>query len=116
MRKNISNNVMSIILSMSSLILNLEFNKSNVEKIKCICDALSNEYRVRSLLILEKDGRMPLDAFHKEAEKMKIYNNIETSYRNLEILVASGLLTKTYDSKSKKLVYEINKSLFEVSK
>ncbi|PIV69646.1 MAG: hypothetical protein COS08_04335 [Euryarchaeota archaeon CG01_land_8_20_14_3_00_38_12] len=59
---------------------------------------------------------MSLDRFHKEAEQMKIYNNIETSYRNLELLVTSNLLIKTYDSKSKKLVYEINKSLFEVAK
>jgi|GEM_PF-1847749 len=116
MRKNTSNNVISILLYMSALTLNLELNKNNVEKLKCICDALSNEYRIKSLLILEKSGKMSLDTFHKEAEKMEIYNNIETSYRNLEILVASNLLTKTYDPKSKKLVYEINRSLFEVSK
>lgn len=92
----------------------LEINDKNIERIKVISDALSNESRIKSLLLIGEDRKMSLNSFHKKAEENGIYANIETSYRNLEIMVTSGLLKKTYDSTIKKLVYDINEEVIDV--
>ncbi len=100
---------------MGFLKIALEINDKNVECIKVISTALSNESRIKSLLIIGKNRKMSLNSFHKEAEEGGIYSNIETSYRNLELMVSSGLLKKTYDPIKKKLLYVINEEVIEVN-
>ena len=67
---------------------------------------LSNLKRLRLLFLLHKLNK-PLSSadIHREAKKEKIYSNRETTYRALEDLVKSKLISKSYDEGKKELVY-----------
>jgi len=101
---------------MKTLNLTLSIKGNNIETIENICNGLSNSERLKSLLLFGDVDHLPLDAFHEKAKKFNIYQNVETSYRNLEILVSSGLLVKTYDINIKKIVYGLDKSIINVIK
>ena len=67
---------------------------------------LSNIKRLKLLLMLKKLDR-PLSSadVHREAKREKIYSNRETTYRALEDLVQTKLVSKSYDEGKKELVY-----------
>lgn len=94
--------------------LKIEISKENLEEVKNIFKALANESRIKSLDIISNYEKITLKEFHKKANKMNIYENIETTYRNLEKLVEGDLLIKRYDSDLKKLVYKINEENLEI--
>ena len=68
---------------------------------------LSNAKRLKLLLLLNKIPASSSADIHKEAKKEGIYDNRETTYRALEDLVKTKLVSKTYDEEKKELVYSV---------
>lgn len=66
---------------------------------------LSNVKRLRLLLLLSKIPPSSSAGIHRAAEKEGIYDNRETTYRALEDLVKTKLVSKTYNEEKKELVY-----------
>ena len=66
---------------------------------------LSNVKRLNLLLLLNKTGSASAAQIHKFAKKEGIYTNRETTYRALEELVKTRLVSKSYDEEKKELVY-----------
>ena len=69
---------------------------------------LSNVKRLKLLLLLlGKISSASAAQIHKVAKKEGIYTNRETTYRALEELVKTKLVSKAYDEEKKELVYFI---------
>jgi len=66
---------------------------------------LSNVKRLRLLFLLSKTPPSSSAEIHRLAQKEGIYDNRETTYRALEDLVKTKLVSKTYDEEKKELVY-----------
>lgn len=66
---------------------------------------LSNVKRLRLLLLLSKIPPSSSADIHRAAKKEGIYDNRETTYRALEDLVKTKLVSKTYNEEKKELVY-----------
>ena len=66
---------------------------------------LSNVKRLKLFLLLNKTSPASAAQTHKFAKKEGIYTNRETTYRALEELVKTKLVSKTYDEEKKELVY-----------
>jgi len=66
---------------------------------------LSNIKRLKLLLLL---GKLPPSSsadIHRAAQKEGLYDNRETTYRALEELLKTKLVSKTYDDEKKELIY-----------
>jgi len=68
---------------------------------------LSNIKRLKLLLLLHKLEPSSSADIHRVAKKEGIYDNRETTYRALEDLVKTKLVSKTYNEEKKELVYAI---------
>ena len=68
---------------------------------------LSNIKRLKLLLLLHKINPASSADIHKLAEKEGLYDNRETTYRALEDLVKTKIVSKIYDDEKKELVYFI---------
>ena len=68
---------------------------------------LSNIKRLKLLLLLHKINPSSSADIHRLAKKDGLYNNRETTYRALEDLVKTKLVSKFYDEEKKELVYFI---------
>jgi len=68
---------------------------------------LSNVKRLKLLLLLNKIPASSSADIHRVAKKEGIYDNRETTYRALEDLVKTKLVSKTYNEEKKELVYAI---------
>ena len=68
---------------------------------------LSNVKRLKLLLLLNKINSGSAAQIHKVAKKEGIYANRETTYRALEELVKTKLVSKSYDEEKKELIYFI---------
>ena len=68
---------------------------------------LSNIKRLKLLLLLNKINPASSAGIHRLAKKEGLYNNRETTYRALEDLVKTKLVSKSYDEEKKELVYFI---------
>lgn len=66
---------------------------------------LSNIKKLKLLLMLKKISPSSSAEIHKIAKKEKLYDNRETTYRALEDLVKTKLVSKKYDEDKKGLVY-----------
>lgn len=66
---------------------------------------LSNIKRLKLLLLLGKIPSSSSADIHRMAKKEGIYDNRETTYRALEELVKTKLVSKAYDEEKKELVY-----------
>ena len=66
---------------------------------------LSNIKRLKLLLLLNKINSASAAQIHKVAKKEGIYTNRETTYRALEDLVKTKLVSKSYNEEKKELVY-----------
>jgi len=72
---------------------------------------LSNIKRLRLLLLLNKIPASSSADIHRAAKKEGIYSNRETTYRALEDLVKTKLVSKTYDEEKKELVYTVKNEI-----
>ena len=70
---------------------------------------LSNLKRLKLLLLLNKLEPSSSADIHRAAKQEGIYNNRETTYRALEDLVKTKLISKTYNEEKKELVYSAKK-------
>lgn len=70
---------------------------------------LSNVKRLKLLLLLNRLNPSSSADIHRAAKQEGIYNNRETTYRALEDLVKTKLVSKTYDEEKKELVYSAKK-------
>ena len=70
---------------------------------------LSNIKRLKLLLLLNRLDPSSSAEIHRLAKKEGIYDNRETTYRALEELVKTKLVSKTYDEERKELVYFVKK-------
>ena len=68
---------------------------------------LSNIKRLKLLLLLHKINPSSSADIHRLAKKDGLYDNRETTYRALEDLVKTKLVSKFYDEEKKELVYFI---------
>ena len=68
---------------------------------------LSNVKRLKLLLLLNKIPASSSADIHRVAKKEGIYTNRETTYRALEDLVKTKLVSKKYDEEKKELVYAV---------
>ena len=66
---------------------------------------LSNIKKLKLLLLLNKIEPSSSANIHQLAKKEGLYDNRETTYRALEDLVKTKLVSKTYDEEKKELVY-----------
>lgn len=66
---------------------------------------LSNIKKLKLLLLLNKIEPSSSANIHRLAKKEGLYDNRETTYRALEDLVKTKLVSKTYDEEKKELVY-----------
>ena len=66
---------------------------------------LSNIKRLKLLLFLHKINPASSASIHQLAKKEGLYDNRETTYRALEDLVKTKLISKVYDEEKKELVY-----------
>ena len=89
--------------------MNLKFNliPEKVEELSKIFLILSNIKRIRLLLLIHKINPSSSADIHRLAKKEGLYNNRETTYRSLEVLVKTKLVSKFYDEEKKELVYFI---------
>ncbi len=63
--------------------------------------------RLKLLLLLHKINPASSADIHRVAKKEGLYDNRETTYRALEDLVKTKLVSKIYDEEKKELVYFI---------
>jgi Fe2+ or Zn2+ uptake regulation protein len=70
---------------------------------------LSNIKRLKLLLLLNRLEPSSSAGIHRAAKQEGIYTNRETTYRALEDLVKTKLVSKTYDEEKKELVYSAKK-------
>ena len=68
---------------------------------------LSNIKRLRLLLLLNKTNSASAAQIHKVAKKEGLYANRETTYRALEDLVKTKLVSKNYHEEKKELIYSL---------
>ena len=71
---------------------------------------LSNIKRLKLLLLLIKIGPSSSVSIHQLAHREKLYDNRETTYRALEDLVKTRLVSKVYDEEKKELLYSLKKN------
>ena len=85
--------------------LNFELIGGKLKEVSETFLILPNVKRLRLLLLLSKTSPSSSAEIHRLAQKEGIYDNRETTYRALEDLVKTRLVSKTYDEEKKELVY-----------
>ncbi len=87
--------------------LSFEVSLDRLSKLSKTFLALSNLKRLKLLLLLKKLDPSSAAEVHKNAKKDGIYANRETTYRALELLTQTDIVSKRYDEERKELVYFI---------
>ncbi len=90
--------------------LNFELLGGKLKEVSRTFLILSNIKRLKLLLLLNKLQPSSSADVHRAAKKEGIYSNRETTYRALEDLVKTKLVSKTYDEEKKELVYSANEN------
>lgn len=89
--------------------VDVKLSKEKLREISRTFLVLSNVKRLRLLLLLKELKPSSSAEIHQEAKKEGIYENRETTYRALEDLTKTKLVSKYYDEEKKELVYAVKK-------
>ncbi len=85
--------------------LNFELIGGKLKEVSKTFLILSNVKRLKLLLLVNRLPPSSSADIHRAAKKEGIYDNRETTYRALEDLVLTKLISKKYDEDNKELVY-----------
>ena len=85
--------------------LRFELALEKIEELSKTFLILSNLKRLKLLLLLHRINPSSSAEIHRLAKKDGLYANRETTYRALEDLVKTKLVSKFYDEEKKELVY-----------
>ncbi len=89
--------------------LDFELALEKIDELSKTFLILSNLKRLRLVLLLNKIEPSSSAEIHRLAKKERIYDNRETTYRALEELVKTKLVSKVYEEQKKELIYSVKR-------